>query len=370
MQRWQRWKHDGTGVFPSTRCLVLAAVVFGIAAAGSRTMPAAEFRLRPQYQSDGTLVTLGDVAEIFATDRQEAEALAAVELFTPPTTSRERLVRLREIQDLLLLRGVNLAEHRFSGSSQVTILGGSPPAPKEPQERTLTPSVARRTDSLVGEAIVQYLQHSVSATQSWKVDVALNADQARLVSQSGQVVSIAGGAPPWTGLQRFTLTVETSRGPTQLLLQAHVSLPLAVVVTVRPLMRGTLLRAADVELKRESRQDTDSTLFYSIDEVVGKEITQSIPKGQVLRPRMLRAPLLVRRGDVVTVCARCNGILVRTTARARDDGSLGELIAVESLQDRQRYYARVSKIREVEVLARPVQAGQDEVRRPSDAMWR
>ena len=66
----------------------------------------------------------------------------------------------------------------------------------------------------------------------------------------------------------------------------------------------------------------------------------------------LRTPALVRRGDVVTVYARSAGIRVRTAARARDDGSQGDLVSVESLLDRSTFFARVSGIREVEVYAR------------------
>jgi flagella basal body P-ring formation protein FlgA len=58
---------------------------------------------------------------------------------------------------------------------------------------------------------------------------------------------------------------------------------------------------------------------------------------------------LVQQNDVVTVYARAAGVQVRTQARARDAGSLGDLIAVESISDRKTYFARVSGIQEVEV---------------------
>ena len=44
---------------------------------GPRAGEAAEFRLRSQCQGEGSLITLGDVAEIFAADEQQAKALAA-----------------------------------------------------------------------------------------------------------------------------------------------------------------------------------------------------------------------------------------------------------------------------------------------------
>ena len=67
----------------------------------------------------------------------------------------------------------------------------------------------------------------------------------------------------------------------------------------------------------------------------------------------LRPPLAVHRGEVVTVYAQSGAVRIRTNARAHDEGSVGELVAVESLLNRSTYYARVSGVREVEVYARP-----------------
>jgi flagella basal body P-ring formation protein FlgA len=55
---------------------------------------------------------------------------------------------------------------------------------------------------------------------------------------------------------------------------------------------------------------------------------------------------------VVTVYVRAPGVQVRTAARSRDTGSQGELISVESLENRQTYFARVTGIQEAEVYAR------------------
>ena len=48
----------------------------------------------------------------------------------------------------------------------------------------------------------------------------------------------------------------------------------------------------------------------------------------------IRRPVVVRRGDAVTLYARSAGLRVRTTVRAREDGGVGDLITVESLDDR------------------------------------
>jgi flagella basal body P-ring formation protein FlgA len=137
---------------------------------------------------------------------------------------------------------------------------------------------------------------------------------------------------------------------------------------VRSLPRGTLVRAADVGLCRAVPREAGAEVFYSIDEVVGQETTEAIAKDKILQAKQLSSPLLVRRGEVVTVCARSAGIRVRTSGRARDSGSLGDLVAVESLVNRQTYYARVTKLREVEVYARSAKADQAEVGGEADAV--
>ncbi len=243
---------------------------------------AAELRLKPKCQISGAVVTLGDVADIFTTDQKQADTLAAVELFPTPAPSQQRFVRLREIQDLLFSHGVNLAEHRFSGSSQVAVTG-----------------VGRR--------------------------------------------------PPRTGKQRFEATVHTADGPARFPIDAEVSPPPEFVVAVHSLSRGVVIRETDVELCSVASKKAPPDAFHTINEVIGTETTQAVPNGKVLRSEMVRRPLMVRRGEVVTVTARRAGIRIRTTARARDDGSRGETVVVESLLDRTRYFTRVVAVRKVEV---------------------
>ena len=67
------------------------------------------------------IVTLGDVADITCADARQAATMAAIELFPAPAAGEEKVVRVREIQDLLLLRGVNPASTSFSGASEVAV---------------------------------------------------------------------------------------------------------------------------------------------------------------------------------------------------------------------------------------------------------
>jgi flagella basal body P-ring formation protein FlgA len=250
----------------------------------------AEIRLRSQCDCDGPVVKLGDVAEVISADRGQIDTLSAIELFPAPAGSKQVFVRPREIQDALILRGVNLTEHRFSGANQVAVTGKGDPAKNDANAQALAAANQKNAGKAKSPANAQ-------------------------TSQSSEVV-----------------------------------------VALHSIGRGAVVRESDVELQSYISRDPVNDAYTTLDDVIGKETMKSIPVGKPLQRDALRELLYVHKGDVVTVFARSSGICVRTTARARDDGSLGDLIAVESMQDRNAFMVRVCGAREAEVFAHGVQA--------------
>ena len=131
------------------------------------------------------------------------------------------------------------------------------------------------------------------------------------------------------------------------------------MVASRTLARGTVVREGDVELRARRRPTKCPARCTRSPKRWGTSWCAAVVAGSPVTADTLRQPLVVHRGEVVTVLARAGGIRIRTNARARDDGSVGELVAVESLLNRSTYYARVSGVREVEVYARPMQVEND-----------
>lgn len=340
---------------PAARCLMIAAMA--LAAAGHYCARGAEIRLKAQSGPTGAMVTLGDIADIFAADSAEAERLRAIELFPAPPPDRERFVRTRELHDLLLLRGVNLADHRFSGASQMTVTGAGPVAPAS-GETPLTVVHTRRANSRITEAIKAHLMAHVSAETPWLVEAELTDSLIRTLADPATDLRVEGGRPPWVDLQEFDLSLTTPDGLQQAVIEANVSIPASIVVAARSLPRGVVLRAADIELRHaELSVQQQSVLLYSLDQAIGKETTRSIPAGKLLTADAVQAPVYVRRGEIVTVYAHAAGIRIRTQGRARDEGSNGALVAVETLDTREKFFARVCGVREVEVFARAARAG-------------
>jgi flagella basal body P-ring formation protein FlgA len=86
------------------------------------------------------------------------------------------------------------------------------------------------------------------------------------------------------------------------------------------------------------------------------EARQAIQVGSVIFTDQVQSPVLVKRGEVITVTSQGGGIRVRTSARARQDGAKGNLVQVESLDTKERYDARVVGPHEAAVFATTVVA--------------
>ena len=220
------------------------------------------------------------------------------------------------------------------------------------QEKPVSAATERRAKRQLCEAIVNYLNRNAASEQPWSVELQLDDSQSRLLAGVGGEIAIAGGLSPWVGNQRFDVTITLpGQAPARFAVEARVALPPAVVVASHSLSRGAVLSAADVEMQRDAGASGEKQTFASIDEVVGTETTRAIGAGAVVERESVRSPLLVRRSEVVTVTAVAGGVRVTTNARAKADGSLGDLIPVESLHDRAAYFARVCGLRQAEVYA-------------------
>jgi len=318
---------------------------------------AAEIRLRRECLPSGTLVTLADVAEIHAVDTSEAEQLGAVQLFPAPVPGKNRYLPCRELQDLLRLKGVNLTGHVIAGASQ-TVIHATFEEPSEvavatPAVRPLARHDRDRAIDRIADEIVNYLNIQGGAA-AWQVEIkAIHSDLRPLVELAGDsTLVVLGGKQPWTGTQAFTVQFETETGPVALPVVVEVSLPTMVLAASRTLQRGAIVQASDLQFQARRANDENIVALEAPEDAVGRQVTRSIPAGAVLAVSDLREPIVVRRGDAVTVYSRAPGVRVRTTARAKQDGGLGDLIEVESFNDRSKFFARVSGIQEVEIFAR------------------
>lgn len=99
-----------------------------------------------------------------------------------------------------------------------------------------------------------------------------------------------------------------------------------IVVTKRPVLRGSAIVEDDIALaEREITGDGDAYIFDPA-HVLGKIAKQPLRADVLLTPALLDAPLLVRRGQEIIILAQGDGIEVRMSGTALMDGAEGQLV--------------------------------------------
>jgi flagella basal body P-ring formation protein FlgA len=135
-------------------------------------------------------------------------------------------------------------------------------------------------------------------------------------------------------------------------------------VAIQPIERGRIITAADVAIQQwdSAPQETNRrALAVSLDSVIGMEAAQSVREGEAIYSDDFRPQLLIKKGDEIAVFARGGGIQVRTVARAKQDGARGELIGVETLEEKEPFEAVVVGPREAVVFTATTATRQEKV---------
>lgn len=361
---------------------VFVALWVGVGASRS-LLAAVDVKLHERIAPSSSVVRLGDVAEVTAADRDLARQLASMPLMPAPSRGTERFLRTREIQDMLAAQGADLGTLHFCGADQVAIAaadraeflpnknqsgdainrprnlhaailaGATSEVPaKAPQ---LNEAQAKAFRDRLNGMIGNYLNSKSGRVMAWQVECEAEDRQIAQLSAATSPLVCRGGSDPWTGRQRFLISFSTADGPVQLPIVANVSPPpVPAVFAVRAIARGDVIRAADIELRTMgslSKASGQRPVADSVEKLIGFEARQQIQAGDVVFIDAVQPPILVKRGDMVTVTSQSGGIRVRTSAHALHDGAHGELVQVESIGAREKFDARVVGSREVAVFA-------------------
>ena len=130
-----------------------------------------------------------------------------------------------------------------------------------------------------------------------------------------------------SALLRVTLAGgETSGIP----LQGRAELQARVPVLVRPLARGQRVMPGDVVLSWEPVARSGAETVTDPAELVGREASRRLPAQRALAASDVRAPVLVHRGDALTLVYASGGLTLTVPAKSMESGGLDEIIRVRS----------------------------------------
>jgi flagella basal body P-ring formation protein FlgA len=114
-----------------------------------------------------------------------------------------------------------------------------------------------------------------------------------------------------------------------------------VVIVRRPVARGTLLGAADLAVEERDLAAAPAGVFGDLGEAIGREARVALVPGTPLTGQQVASPLLVRRGDAVTVVVETPGMRLSVAGEALEEGAAGAAVRVRNGASRQELAGRV-----------------------------
>ncbi len=136
-----------------------------------------------------------------------------------------------------------------------------------------------------------------------------------------------------TQAQRFHAKLSSTDNPNNILTVSGRLSPL-VTVPVLALQRnaGEVIEEADLEYIEVEQSSLGSKAITNPEFIVGKKAKQLIASRTILRPTMLAAPVLVRKGSSVMMQYVTGQMTITNQVRALEDGAMGDTIRVMNTQ--------------------------------------
>jgi len=114
---------------------------------------------------------------------------------------------------------------------------------------------------------------------------------------------------------------------------------LPVAITLRPLARGEVVRAADVTIERRPKADFREG---APTDPAGLALRHQVRAGQPLRASDLMRPEIVQRNEPVTLIYEAPGLTLTMRGKALDPGAQGDVVSVLNSQSRRTVQGTVA----------------------------
>jgi len=282
------------------------------------TVSAADFevRFREQGTAAGKMIRLGEIADLFPAGVRTAR-LASRTLHRSPSLGRETALRAEEIRAYLRQTDAEFQTAACSGAETVVV---------SREGMTLS---SRRILGIID----QYLIETRESLPFSGLDLRFQPSrlpQPLLLPRGELEWSLVPGDPGIVNSRSFTLIFRVDGEVAEnIAVRGEVKATAPVLVAAVDLPRGTVLNRNDLRLVpadlskgRNPCQDAD--------EVIGKKLTRALRAGDLLDRGQVDFPPLVKRGEVVSVCAGRGALRLSANGVARSDGRKGDTIRVKN----------------------------------------
>ncbi len=115
-----------------------------------------------------------------------------------------------------------------------------------------------------------------------------------------------------------------------------------VLIARTTIPKGERLDDTNTALVEEDTTCLHVPYFTDLNQCQGQVAKRTIPSGRIVTRDIVTAPILVHRGEVVTIKVQTPHMLITTLAIAKQPGKFGDIIRVENIQSKKTIYAKVT----------------------------
>jgi flagella basal body P-ring formation protein FlgA len=294
--------------------------------AGSMNRAGAQLSAQWQLLSDARVDSSGVFLDQLVQPVQPV-ALPRIRLALAPPLGQTVLLSRQQITAMLQTNVPALAATNWTGARQIRI-----------SRRTRQLAEPEWLDLLTGllqrQEVKSPGQLELHLTLPWTPIAAPDEALTVKISQlppGGLSPNCLAGIELWSGRERV--------GSWQLALHARVWRPIAVAHS--PLIRGQLLRDADIVMQRSDVLLVRDALTDLSSADPSLELVENIPAGMPVLARSVRMRPLVRRGRVMEGIYREGNLVISLKVETLEDGLLGQTVRVRNPKTRRELYGKV-----------------------------
>lgn len=339
------------------RNALIAILVLTCIAADTRadlSAIAGSIRMHDQVAVNDGDVTLADLAEVTGDDADELGRIVVARL---DAGQSQIVIDRREVQARLSELGVNWGKVSLRGFTRCVahrLADGQSEAGQNSEPTVMSnPNVEVTLDAALTlrEKVVQAIEQLADADRA-DLRITFHESDEAVLSRSAleeryeiePTTTTIGGRVPIV-IRRYV----GDRIAESFNVQADVAHRRLAAVAVRSVKRHDRFTDGDVEIREVFITDGRDQPITDLRGVIGQTAAALVRDGSVIYPRDVRSPVLIRRGELVTVRCFVGDMVIKTVGRAAEDGSLDQLIAVRNERSRQTFTVRVTGVREAVV---------------------
>ncbi len=309
-------------------------------------------RLNDQAAVRDGNITLGQIAEL---DGDAAQALADTVVATMSDQQKRTTVTLDTVRRALDQRKVNWADLSLRGYAACQVV---PPEvePTLADDSTLPGAVVSNprdevtlsTRMTLRDLLVEHIERVAGASRD---QLQINFDKRDDEQLNRTIFGQRYEVEPHTqrGLGRLLLRVrryELDQVVEQFTIAADVSKRMLAVVAATTIDRGHTFTLSNCEVRQILIDDANVQPLEDPDLLLGQTAARQLRAGQAIANEDVRSAVLVKRGELVMVRCISGNLVIRTTARAQEDGAMDETIRLRNERSREEFSASVTGLRQ------------------------